>query len=147
MITTTATSTGLETLKHLAKTRSNGSSIGETMGMRVNEDGPGRIVLDVTPDGRHLNPLGVVHGGFAATCLDGAAALALYSTLPADAAYATVDLNVKYVRALRKDEVYQAEGRLVDRTKRLAICDADIRDASGTLFAKASATLMVQTES
>ncbi len=146
MSTTTAASTGLEMLEHLAKTRSNGSSIGETMGMRVAEVTPGRIILDVTPDGRHLNPLGVVHGGFAATCLDGAAALALFSTLQADTAYATVDLNVKYVRALRQNEVYQAEGRLIDRTKRLAICDAEIRDASGTLFARASATLMVQTE-
>lgn len=146
MDTKKSASTGLEILKHLALTRSNGSPIGETMGMLVAEVTSGRIILDVTPDGRHLNPLGVIHGGFAATCLDGAAALALYSTLEANSAYATVDLNVKFLRPLRENMAYLAKGWLVDRTKKVAICDAEIRDLSGTLFAKGSATLMVLSE-
>lgn len=143
---TTPITTGLEVLEKLAENHSNGSSIGETMGMRLARASKGRVVLDVTPDGRHLNPLGAVHGGFAATCLDGAAALALYSTLDHDTPYATVDLNVKYLRPVRENETYQTEGWLVDRTRRLAICDTEIRDQAGTLYAKGTATMMVMDE-
>ena len=146
MTTPPSNATGLNILEQLAKTRSNGSSIGATMGMRMARASEGHVVLEVTPDDRHLNPLGAIHGGFAATCLDGAAALALYSTLASDTPYATVDLNVKYLRPVRQNETYQAEGRLVDRTRRLAICDTEIRDEAGTLYAKGTATLMVMDE-
>ncbi|WP_260420364.1 PaaI family thioesterase [Acidovorax soli] len=96
------------------------------------------------PDARHLNPAGAVHGGFAATCLDGAAALALLSALGPGAQYSTVDLNVKYVRPLTEGLVYVATGRLVEQTRSLGICSAEIRGADGKLHAMASATLMVK---
>lgn len=140
----TEPTTGLEALQAIAARRSHGSPIGETMGMIAVAVEHGRIEVQATPDQRHLNPLGMVHGGFAATCLDGAAALALFSTLPLNTAYSTIDLNVKYIRPLKQGLSYKACGWLVERTRSLAICDADIRDDEGKLYAKATATLMVK---
>lgn len=134
---------GLIMLQQLVEARSHGSSIGETMGMIAVAVEAGRIEIEARPDARHLNPLGMVHGGFAATCLDGAAALALFSTLEATTPYATVDLNVKYLRPLKAGAVFSVSGWLVERTRSLAICDAEIRDGDGKLYARATATLMV----
>lgn len=135
---------GLALLQALVKTGGHGSPIGETMGMTATAVEQGRITIHARPDQRHLNPAGMVHGGFAATCLDGAAALALFSTLDAQTPYSTVDLNVKYLRPLAVGGVYQVRGWVVERTRSLAICDADIRDAQGKLYAKTTATLMVR---
>lgn len=135
---------GLLALHALIRGELPAPSIGQTMGLTAVAAEPGRITLDARPDGRHLNPAGVVHGGFAATCLDGAAALALFSTLEASTAHSTVDLNVKYVRPLVVGETYQVQGWVVERTRSLAICDAQVVDADGKLYAKATTTFVVR---
>jgi uncharacterized protein (TIGR00369 family) len=135
---------GLHTLRALIRGELPAPSIGETMGLTAVDVEPGRITLEARPDGRHLNPAGAVHGGFAATCLDGAAALALFSTLETTTAHATVDLNVKYVRPLHAGETYQVRGWVVERTRSLAICDAQVTDAAGKLYAKATTTFVIR---
>ncbi len=135
---------GLHALRALIRGELPAPSIGETMGLTAVDVEPGRITLEARPDGRHLNPAGAVHGGFAATCLDGAAALALFSTLETTTAHATVDLNVKYVRPLHAGETYQVRGWVVERTRSLAICDAQVTDAAGKLYAKATTTFVIR---
>ncbi|SDK42867.1 PaaI family thioesterase [Pseudomonas indica] len=135
---------GLHALRALIRGELPAPSIGETMGLTAVDVQPGRITLEARPDGRHLNPAGAVHGGFAATCLDGAAALALFSTLETTTAHSTVDLNVKYVRPLHAGETYQVKGWVVERTRSLAICDAQVTDAAGKLYAKATTTFVIR---
>ena len=43
---------------------------------------PGVVVFHSTPGFRHYNPIGSVHGGYAATLLDSAMGLAVHSMLP-----------------------------------------------------------------
>lgn len=135
---------GLLALRALIRGELPAPAIGQTMGLTAVTVEPGRITLEARPDGRHLNPAGAVHGGFAATCLDGAAALALFSTLETSTAHSTVDLNVKYVRPLVAGETYQVQGWVVERTRSLAICDAQVVDADGKLYAKATTTFVVR---
>lgn len=135
---------GLLALRALIRGELPAPSIGQTMGLTAVAVEPGRITLEARPDGRHLNPAGAVHGGFAATCLDGAAALALFSTLETTTAHSTVDLNVKYLRPLLAGETYQVQGWVVERTRSLAICDAQVVDAGNKLYAKATTTFVVR---
>lgn len=135
---------GLHILQALIAGKIPGPSIGETIPMKAIAVEPGRISIEARPDARHLNPANAVHGGFAATCLDGAAGLALFSQLDTATAYSTVDLNVKYVRPLKVDEVYQVSGWVVERSRSLAICDAQICDAGGKLYAKATTTFIIK---
>lgn len=139
-----STPSGLHALHALIRGDLPASSIGHTMGLTAVAVEPGRITLEARPDERHLNPAGAVHGGFAATSLDGAAALALFSTLKVNTVHSTVDLNVKYVRPLRVGEVYQVHGWVVERTRSLAICDAQVVDGTGKLYAKATTTFVVK---
>src|SRR4051812_38909046 len=54
--------------------------------------------------GDHLyNPLGVIHGGLAATMLDSAAACAVQTLLPAGTGYTSADLTVHYLRPITAD--------------------------------------------
>ena len=117
---------GLKALQALIRGELPAPPIGETMGIHAVQVAAGSIILEGRPDQRHLNPAGAVHGGFAATCLDGAAALALFSILEADVPHSTVDLNVKYVRPLRPGEKIKcpsssltATTRALDRFDRL----------------------------
>lgn len=134
---------GLQALRALIRGDIPASSIAHTMGLSALGVSSGRITLEARPDERHLNPTGAVHGGFAATCLDGAAALALLSTLETTTEHSTVDLNVKYVRPLSAGQTYKVLGWVVERTRRLAICDAQVVDATGKLYAKATTTFVV----
>lgn len=135
---------GLDVLQAMMDGRIERSGIAHTMPMQLSAIEAGKVSMRVTPDERHLNPAGMVHGGFAATCLDGAAALALYSALDAGTAYSTVDLSVKYLRPLAPHTEYLASATLVERTRSLGICNAELRGADGKLHAMASATLMVK---
>ena len=45
----------------------------------------GRAVFEGEPGEEHYNPIGVVHGGYAATLLDSALGCAVHTTLPAGA--------------------------------------------------------------
>ncbi|MGM3390133.1 PaaI family thioesterase [Stutzerimonas stutzeri] len=141
---TDSVTSGLLALRALIRGEIAPSSIGQTMGLTAVDVEPGRIALEARPDERHLNPAGAVHGGFAATCLDGAAALALFSTLEVTTAHSTVDLNVKYVRPLTAGETYQVHGWVVERTRSLAICDAQLLNSAGKLCAKATTTFVIR---
>jgi acyl-coenzyme A thioesterase PaaI-like protein len=72
----------------------------------------GRVVFQGTPQHRHYNPIGSVHGGFHATLLDSCVACAIQTTLEAGQGYTTIELKVNYIRALT-DRVgpVRAEGR------------------------------------
>ena len=45
-------------------------SISDTLGFKLVEVEPGRVVFEGEPSERILNPLGVVHGGWALTLID-----------------------------------------------------------------------------
>ncbi|WMJ68241.1 PaaI family thioesterase [Stenotrophomonas sp. 24(2023)] len=135
---------GLQALRALIRGELPAPSIGQTMGLSAVEVDTGRITLEARPDERHLNPAGAVHGGFAATCLDGAAALALLSTLDATTVHSTIDLGVKYLRPLKAGQTYRVFGRVVERTRSIAICDAEVVDDSGRLHAKGTCTFLIK---
>jgi acyl-coenzyme A thioesterase PaaI-like protein len=53
------------------------------MDIRLVEATEGRAVFEASPAECHFNPIGVVHGGFAATLLDSAMGCAVPTKLPA----------------------------------------------------------------
>src|SRR5260370_9042803 len=58
---------------------------------------PGVVVIHSVPALRHYNPIGSVHGGYAAILLDSAMGLAVQSTLPAGTRYATLEFKISFV--------------------------------------------------
>jgi len=105
----------------------------------------GRAVFSFTPSARHDNPMGITHGGVAATLLDSAMGCAVQSTLPSGAGFTTLDLNVHYVATVtRATGPVLAEGHVVHRGGRTATAEGRmIRVADGRLLAHASTTCML----
>ena len=68
--------------------------MGEKLGFTLVELERGRVVFEGTPDRSHYNPLGSVHGGYAATLLDSACGIAVHSQLSANQGHTTLELKV-----------------------------------------------------
>ena len=68
------------------------------MNIRLVEASEGRAVFEGEPEEYHYNPIGMVHGGFAATLLDSAMGCAVHTMLPARVAYTTLEFKMNLVR-------------------------------------------------
>jgi uncharacterized protein (TIGR00369 family) len=118
--------------------------ISELMGFHLVEAENGRAVFEGLPEFHHYNPIGSVHGGFAATLLDSALGLAIFSTLAKGDSWTTLELKVNFVRALSKDSgPVRAEGRVVHRGRTVATSEGDLKDRAGKLYAHATTTCMI----
>jgi uncharacterized protein (TIGR00369 family) len=107
--------------------------------------GDGEAIFEGLPGEEHFNPIGVVHGGYAATLLDSAMGCAVHTTLPAGVGYTTLTLETKFVRPIGRDTgVVRAEGRVVHRGRRQATSEGRLVAAeSGKLLAHGSGTCLV----
>lgn len=110
--------------------------IAVTMGFTGAEVEEGRVVFTAEP-GEHLyNPIGLVHGGLAATLLDSAMGCAVHTVLEAGIAYGTIDLQIRYLRPITVDVgLIRCEGTVVNRGRRIATAEGRITDAQGRLLA------------
>ena len=103
----------------------------------------GKVVFQARADERHLNPLGAVHGGFAATVMDTVTGCAVHTLLGAGEGYGTIDLNVKMMRPVPRDVDLLAEGSVINVSRSLAVSEGTLKDADGKLYAHATATCML----
>ena len=118
--------------------------MGRTLGFELVEVERGRVVFEGKPDRSVYNPLGAVHGGYAATLLDSACGMAVQSALPANCGHTTLELKVSYLKALtdRSGKV-RATGRIITVGRRVGFSEATLHDAQGRLCATATSTLLV----
>src|SRR5262249_28147483 len=76
------------------------------------------------PSERVYNPIGSVHGGFAATLLDSAMGCSVQSTLPAGVGYSTLELSVNLVRGMTAETGrVLCEGRTIHVGRRTATAE------------------------
>jgi uncharacterized protein (TIGR00369 family) len=105
---------------------------------------PGVVVMHSVPGFRHYNPIGSVHGGYAATLLDSAMGLAIHSMLPAGTGYTTLEFKVSFIKGMTRDSGrVRTEGRTLNVGRRAATAEARITDSRGRLLAHATTTCLV----
>jgi uncharacterized protein (TIGR00369 family) len=105
---------------------------------------PGVVAFHSIPGFRHYNPIGSVHGGYAATLLDSAMGLAIHSALPAGTGYTTLEFKVSFIKGMTEDTgLVRTEGRTLNAGRRAATAEARITDARGRLLAHATTTCLV----
>jgi len=104
----------------------------------------GFVVFEGSPTRAVYNPLGVVHGGWAATLLDTVMGCAVHSCMKAGERYTTLELKIAYHRALAEASgPVRAEGRVVSVGKRAAFAEGKLVDKDGRLCASATTTCLV----
>lgn len=118
--------------------------IGELMDFIPIEWSPGTFIFQGTPNKSHYNPLGSVHGGYAATLLDSAMGCSIHTLLQKGQGYTTLDLRISYVRGMNEATgPIRAEGKVVHLGRSTALAEGRIVDASGRLYATGTTTCMV----
>ncbi len=135
--------TGLEFLQAMVAGQIPRASITETIPMDIHDIAEGIAHFKVQADQRHLNPLGGVHGGFAATVLDSVTGCTVHTMLEAGVGYGTIDLNIKMCRPIPMNKSLLATGKVINMSKNLGISEGQIVDEEGKLYAHATATCMV----
>ena len=135
--------TGLEQIRAMVA-MGGVAPIGETLDFALIEADDGRVVFEGRPTERVYNPIGTVHGGYAATLLDSACGCAVHTKLSPTQAYTTLELKIAYHKAMtRETGVVRAEGKVITIGRRAAFAEARITDAQGRLYASATSTLLV----
>ena len=91
-----------------------------TLSFRLVEIGDGFAVFEGDAGEHLLNPLGVVHGGWALTLIDSATGCAGQTVLPAGVSYTTIETKANFSRPITKETGrVRAEGRVVGRGRRI----------------------------
>jgi uncharacterized protein (TIGR00369 family) len=137
---------GLDGLSQLRALMASGRKPGIAVALHFDliEAQPGKAAFAGTPGEHAYNPIGTVHGGYAATLLDSACGCAVQSRLSASQAYTTVEIKVAYHKPITKDTgLLRAEGRVLSFGRRAAFAEAKLTDAGGKLYASATSTLLV----
>jgi uncharacterized protein (TIGR00369 family) len=135
---------GLEFFTAMSSGELAAPGIGATLGFVPIEFEAGRFVFQGTPGAAHYNPLGTVHGGYAATLLDSCLGCAVHTTLPAGRAYTTLELKLNYIRPMtERTGPVRAEGRIVSVTRQIGIAEGQITDAAGKIYAFGTTTCLI----
>ena len=139
-----ATMSGLDYLRAIHDGSVPPPPIAELMGMSTGSVDEGVVSFTIDPHPSHYNPIGVVHGGIMCTVLDTVAGCAVHSTLQAGWGYTSLDINVSYLKAITlQTGTITATGRVIKGGRRVAFATAEAVDASGTVLATATSTLLV----
>jgi acyl-CoA thioesterase len=133
----------LKSIEHLAvselKERLHQSNTAKQFGFVLAEAEPGRVILRMNVDERHMQVHGVVHGGVIAALADTAGGLATYMALPRGRRVATVEMKINYLESVEGGTV-EAEARVVRLGRHIAVVDCDVRDEHRRLVGKALMT-------
>ena len=136
--------TGLEIMQAMLAGALPYPHIAETLDFSLVEVEPGKATFQGTPQLKHYNPLGTVHGGWYATLLDSAVGCAVHTMMPVGRGYTTAELSVNIVRALTpKVQRVRAEGKVIHCGRQLATAEARLVGPDGTLYAHATTTCLV----
>ena len=120
--------------------------IADLLGFEIRDLAPGEVSFALEPSERHYNPIGMVHGGVAATLLDTVMGCAVQTLLPKGVGYSTLDINVRYLRPITvATHTVVATGSVVHSGRRTATAEGRVvAEDTGQVLATATCTLLLQ---
>jgi uncharacterized protein (TIGR00369 family) len=136
--------TGLEIMQAMLRGEVPYPHISETLEFALVQVSEGHAVFQGTPQLKHYNPLGSVHGGWYATLLDSAVGCAVNTKMPIGTTYTTTDLSVKFIRAAStRTGPLRAIGKVIHCGRQLATAEGRIVGPDGKMYAHATTTCLV----
>lgn len=87
------------------------------------------------------NPMGVLHGGIAATILDDVVGMMVY-ILGRDFAYTSVNLNCDFLHAARLGDILLASGKVIRAGKNIIHVEGSITNQEDKIVAKCTSNLI-----
>ena len=119
-------------------------TIHESLGIRMLEAGPDRVVLEMDVGPRVHQPFGLLHGGASAVMAESAASIGAYLNCDPAREYSVgTDLNISHLRARRSGTV-RATAIPIRKGRALHVWGIDIMDQDGKAVAVARCTLAIR---
>lgn len=141
-----ATMTGLEAMQAVIDGDLAAPSMAQTLNFWVHEVREGFAEFRGSPGQEHMNPMGLVHGGWAMTVLDSALGCAAYTTCAPGEGFVSMDTSVKFVRPLAPDMgQLRATATLQTRGRRIANIEGRIESRDGKVLALGTSSCFIQT--
>jgi uncharacterized protein (TIGR00369 family) len=136
--------TGRQVLDAIVDGRLPQAPISQVLNFWLTEVGDGLAVFEGAPAAHLLNPVGVVHGGWALTLMDSAGACAAHSLLPSGVGYTTLETKGNFSRpiALQTGRV-RAEARVVSRGRQIVSAEVHVLDPDRKVLAHGTTTVLV----
>ena len=113
----------------------------ETLGARIVEAEPGRVVVELIAGPQHRHGGGVVQGGVITQIADAAMGMSLATFQPEKVWNTTIDLKINFIRPAVEGRL-RAVGRVIEMRQTLLFGEADVFDSQDRLVARASSTCM-----
>ena len=136
--------TGLEFFQAIFDGKVPPPPIGKTLNFWPVEFEYGRAVFEGEPTRDFYNPIGSIHGSYAAALLDSCMSCAVHTTLPAFTAYTTLEYKINLTRGMSdKTGRIRAEGRIVQAGKRVGTAEGRIVDSQGRVLAHGNTTCLI----
>jgi uncharacterized protein (TIGR00369 family) len=135
---------GREILQALIDGKLPAPPISETLNFWLVEVGDGFAAFEGETSSRILNPLGIVHGGWALTLIDSAAGCAGHTLLPAGSTYTTLETKVNFARPIQANTGrVRAEGNVLSRGRQIMTAEVKVLGPESKLLAHGTSTLLV----
>lgn len=121
-------------------------SMAQTMNFSISTElSKGKAVIDTQAEDYMFNPMGTIHGGYAATILDSALGISVYTALPKATVFTTAELKINYVRALLPSSgKLRAEAKVIHVGRQMATAEGRLIGVEdGKLYAHGSTTCFI----
>jgi uncharacterized protein (TIGR00369 family) len=106
--------------------------------------GPGQATVRAKPRPDYRNPLGSVHGGYIATLLDMCMGCAVHTRLAARTTYATVEINLNYIRPVTCElGELSAHGNVIHLGRNIGVIEGKLTSTTGKLLATGRSTVAI----
>jgi uncharacterized protein (TIGR00369 family) len=138
------TTSGLETAQLALDGRLATPPIIATLGISLVEVAEGRATFEGSPAEWQYNQLGTVHGGWLSALLDSALGCAVHTVLPAGHGFTTLDLHVRFIRAVTVAVFrLRAEAQVTHAGSRTVTAEGRIIGPDGKVYATGTTSCLV----
>lgn len=112
------------------------------LGFKVESAADGHCRCSVPVTQHIINPYGVLHGGITFTLADTGMGIAAYTLLTPGERTTTVECSIRYLRPATSGRII-AECRVIRRSNRFAITEAEVFDEAGEVLAVAGGSFYI----
>ena len=120
------------------------NTIHESLGIRILEYTPDRVVLEMDVNARVHQPFGLLHGGASAVIAESAASMGAYLNCDPETEFTVgIDLNISHLRATR-DGTVTATATPIRKGRSIHVWGIEIVDQDGKKVAVSRCTLAVR---
>ena len=116
----------------------------ESLGISIQEVSENRAVATMTVDGRHLQSMGILHGGISLVLAETVASVMAWAGVDQEKSYVVgQEINANHIQMVKPETELTATATLLHRGKQSVVANIDITDDMDGLICVSRCTLAI----